>query len=219
MGIFHPAQGGPVPAGMWGSQRDGMGWGERGPHACRAPSKGPLFPVTRRGRWLRGDGRAGRAGGGGRELGTELLPWPCDQNGARRGDLPPPWHRGTSGRFFLWPRCRVPVPVAPFGKTTPTASGVFGWRLEPAPVASEHLVSIPLISGCLQVPVPTTSRHREGILPAAHGIPVRPSLRSCRAARSASAICWQRSHSHQVHAPPPNTRDARGQLCGFICAL
>lgn len=99
MGIFHLAQGGPVPAGMWGSQQDGMGWGEREPHACRALSKGPLFPVTRRGRWLRGDGWARRAGGGGRELGTELLPRPCDQNGALRGN-PSPWHRGTLGRLF-----------------------------------------------------------------------------------------------------------------------
>lgn len=164
------------------------------------------------------------AGPGGQEAAGESWARSCCHGRVTRmghSEGTPPRGIGAPwGVCSIGPRCGVPVPVAPFGKTTPMASGAFRRRLEPTPVASERLVPIPVISGCLQVLTPTSSRDREETLPAVHGIPVRPSVR-CRGAacaRSASAICWQCGHSHQVRAqlcamhasPTPPAHGTRG---------
>lgn len=175
------------------------------------------------------------AGPGGQEAAGESWARSCCHGRVTRmghSEGTPPRGIGAPwGVCSIGPRCGVPVPVAPFGKTTPMASGAFRRRLEPTPVTSEHLVPIPVISGCLQVLTPTSSRDREETLPAVHGIPVRPSVR-CRGAacaRSASAICWQCGRSHQVRAqlcamhasptPPQHTGHVGSALHVYLHAV
>lgn len=155
------------------------------------------------------------AGLGGQEAAGESWAQSCCHGrvtGTGHPEGTPPHGTGAPrGASSAGPSCRRPSPWHLLGKPPPRPQVPLGGGRRPIPVAPERPVSIPLKSGCPQVPIPTTSRRREGILPTVPGIPVCPTLPCCRA-RSASAICWQCSHSHQVRAspPPPSTPPAHG---------